>query len=65
MSLFKLIIVESGLKATLPILTGCVAIALIHNISDTVNFRGTRFLDKAAKKEVSLIAKTVQCTVFN
>lgn len=48
---------ESGLKATLPILTGCVAIALIHNTSDTVNFRGTRFLDKAAKKEVSVIVR--------
>ncbi|EPR0410830.1 hypothetical protein ACUZIR_001142 [Enterobacter asburiae] len=45
------------MKATLPILTGCVAIALFYNTSDTVNFRGTRFLDKAAKKEVSLIVR--------
>jgi len=45
------------LKATLLMLTGCVAIALIHNTSDTVNFRGARFLDKAAKKEVSLIVR--------
>lgn len=52
------------MKATLRILTSCVAIAFIHNTSNTANIGGIRLLDKAAKKEISLSVHNPDSTPY-